>query len=198
MNETEATSRTTSAGEVLRVRHREVEEDERAGAEQEQRPQEPVQDREHALSGEVHRTRERRHEGVLDRPLPALPGDGLHEELEEDPEVGPDDGPDEQGRHRRVDVELAARRLDPLRDEDDRQRVGHGPHEPGDVPPDVALGEVGVALDDAAGADELRAHRSEHGPHAITSRSSSSSSSSSASNARPVAAKKACSSVSAP
>ena len=54
----------------------------------------------------------------------------------------------------------AARRLDALRDEDDRQRVRDGPDEPGDVPPDVALGEVGVALDDAAGADELGAHRS--------------------------------------
>src|SRR5262245_58735175 len=84
---------------------------------------------------------------------------------------------------------LDSARLHGLRDEDDRQRVGHGPDEPGDVPPDVALGQVGVPLDDTAGADELGAHHSPHGFHANTSLSSSSSSS--ASNSRPVAAKNA-------
>ena len=61
----------------------------------------------------------------------------------------------------------------PLRDEDDRERVRDGPEEPRDVPPDVALGEVEVALDDAAGSDELGSHRSPQGSHANTSLSSS-------------------------
>ena len=93
------------------------------------------------------------------------------------------------------DVELDAARLDALRDEHDRERVRDGPDEPRDVPPDVALGEVDVALDDAAGSDELGSHRSPQRSHANTSRSSSSSPS--ASNSRPVAAKNASSSVSA-
>ena len=50
--------------------------------------------------------RERRHERVLDRPLPALPGHRLGEELEDDPEVRPDDRADQQRRRGPVDVDL--------------------------------------------------------------------------------------------
>ena len=153
MNEIDATTRTTSAATKFASGIDEVEEDERARRRTGTIARsEPVEDREDALAGEVHRPRERRHERVLDRPLPALPGDRLHEELEDDPEVGPDDGADQQRRHRRVDVERAAGRLDALRDEDDRERVRDRPDEERDVPPDVALGEVDVALDDAAAA----------------------------------------------
>ena len=61
------------------------------------------------MPGEVHRARERRHERVLDRALPALPRDRLGEDLEDDPEVRPDDGADQERRRRRVDVDLARR-----------------------------------------------------------------------------------------
>src|SRR5207249_5548716 len=90
------------------------------------------------------------------------------------------------------------RRADAFRDEDDRQRVGARPEEERELPPDVALDEVPVPLDDAAEPDELVAddccRYADH--YAITSRSLSSSVSSS--KVRPVAAKNASSSVSTP
>ena len=79
MNEIDAMARTTSAAKKFASGIERLEE-ERADAEQEDGAEEPVEDREHALARQVHRPRERRHERVLDRPLPALPGDGLHEE----------------------------------------------------------------------------------------------------------------------
>ena len=194
MNETEATSEQDERGREVRVGQVQPEE-ERDDAEQQDRPHDPVDDREQAHPEQVHRARERRHERVLDRPLPALPGDGLGEDLEDDPEVGPDHGADEQDRRHLVDVDLPAGGLDALGDEDDRERVRDRPDEERDVPPDVALDEVDVALDDAGEADELVAERLRPLP---AHHSSSSSSLVSSSNARPVAAKNASSSVSAP
>ena len=154
MNEIDATASTTSAAAKFAC-ERQVEE-QRDDAEQQNGADDAVDDREHAHAEQVHRPRERRHERVLDRPLPALPGDGLGQDLEDDPEVGPDDGAD---RAAIVVTSLtsicAAGRLDALRDEDDRQRVRDRPEEERDVPPDVALDEVDVALDDAAEADQL-------------------------------------------
>ena len=68
-----------------------------------------VEHRERAHAEQVHRARERRHERVLDRALPALPRDGLGEDLEDDPEVGPDHGADQQDRRLALDVERARR-----------------------------------------------------------------------------------------
>src|SRR6185437_10802783 len=99
------------------------------------------------------------------RPLPALPGHGLGGDLEDDPEVGPDHGADEQDRRDPVDVDRPARRRDALGDEDDRERVRDRPEEERDVPPDVALDQVDVALDHAAEPDELVAQREAHGAH---------------------------------
>ena len=154
MNEIEAISQHDERRDEVRVRQLEVEE-ERDDGEEQDRADDPVDDREQAHPEQVHRPRERRHERVLDRPLPALPGDRLGEDLEDDPEVGPDDGADQQDRGHPVDVDLAARRLDPLGDEDDRERVRDRPEEERDVPPDVALDEVHVALDDPGEADQL-------------------------------------------
>ena len=89
-------------------------EERRDDDEQQDRPDEPIEDSEDARPPEVHRPGERRHERVLDRPLPALPGHGLREELEDDSEVGPDHFADQQGRRHAIDVDLAAARLDPL------------------------------------------------------------------------------------
>ena len=98
-----------------------------------------------------------------------------------------------------LDVDRAAGRLDPLRDEDDRERVRDRPDEERQIPPDVAAGEVDVALDDAAEPDQVVLEIHCHGSHqANTSLSSSSSSPPSSSNVRPVAAKNASSSVAAP
>jgi hypothetical protein len=72
---------------------------------------------------------ERGHEGVLDRPFPALPGHRLGHELEDDPEVRPDHRADEQERGGPGDVDAAAGRLHAVGDEDDRQRVGDRPDE---------------------------------------------------------------------
>ena len=154
MNEIEATSSTTSAAAKLaceRFRSKNSATTPNSSIAR----IDAVDDRERAHPEEVDGPRERRHERVLDRPLPALPGDGLGEDLEDDPEVGPDDGADEQGRRHLVDVDLPAGRLDALRDEDDRQRVRDRPEEERDVPPDVALDEVDVALEDAGEADQL-------------------------------------------
>jgi hypothetical protein len=168
-------------------------EEHRHDAEQEDRADDAVDDRERAHAEQVNRARERRHERVLDRPFPALPRNGLGEDLEDDPEVGPDHGADEQDRGHLVDVDLPAAGLDALGDEDDRQGVRDGPDEEGDVPPDVALDEVDVALDDAGEADQLVPD----GCGCAFGHQSSSSGFSS-SNERPVAAKNASSSVAAP
>ena len=95
--------------------------------------------------------------------------------------------------------------VDAARDEHDRQRVRDRPEQEREIPEEVALGQVEVALDDAVEADQLvakhaparegRCRRVAH--HANTSLSSSSSVCSS-SYVRPVAAKNASSSVSTP
>ena len=97
-----------------------------------------------------------------------------------------------------VDVEMAAAGLDALGDEHDRERVCDRVQEPGQLPPGEAADQVDVALDDAGEADQLAAQRSSLlGPdHAGTGWRCWSSSASS-SNERPVAFRKACSSVSA-
>src|SRR5262249_34553617 len=103
-------------------------------------------------------------------------------------------------RGRAVDVDLTAGRLDPFGDEHDRERVRERPDEERELPPEVALDQVPVALDDACERDRLVAQRTaEHQragnrAHANTPLLASSSSSP---NARPVAAKTASSSVSA-
>ena len=61
--------------------------------------------------------------------------------------------------------DLAAHRRDALGDEDDRERVRDRPDEERDVPPDVALDEVDVALDDAAEPDQLVAQGERHRSH---------------------------------
>src|SRR5439155_20999080 len=95
-------------------------------------------------------------------------------------------------------VPFGGRHVDAARDEDDRERVRDRPEQERDVPPNVALDEVDVALDDAGEPDQLVTDRSARrgGDHANTSRSLSSSVSSS--NERPVAVKNASSSVSTP
>src|SRR5439155_21699807 len=111
------------------------------------------------------------------------------------PEKRPDDRADEQLR--RELVLLRRRNADRARDEDDRERVRDRPDHEREIPEEVALGEIDVALDDAAEPDELLTKRRSDGGHPNTSLYSSSSSASS-SKARPVAAKNACSSVSTP
>ena len=142
----------------------------------------------------MDRAGKRRHERVLDRAFPAFPRDGLGQDLEDDAEVRPDDGADQQRRRRAIDVELAAGGVDALGDEDDRERVRERPDEERELPPDVALDQVGVPLEHAGEADQLVAEGCGSASHANTPLSASSSS---CSNSRPVAAKKASSSVSA-
>ena len=101
MNEIEATRAARRARDEVRVAQVEVEE-ERDDPEEQDRADDPVDDREQPHPEQVDGPRERRHERVLDRPLPALPGDGLGEDLEDHPEVGPDDGADQQSRRRAV------------------------------------------------------------------------------------------------
>src|SRR5581483_488762 len=137
---------------------------------------------------------ERRHERVLDRPLPPLPGDCLGEDLEDDPEVRPDDGADQEHGRQAVDVHRRTARAEALRDEDDRERVRDRPDEERELPPDVAFDEVPVALDDAAEPDQLVPERERDLPR---HQSNTSRSSSSAPSASPVAAKNAASSVEA-
>src|SRR5207302_5310447 len=84
--------------------------------------------------------------------------------------------------------------VDRAGDEHDRERVRDRPDHEREVPEEVALGEVDVALDDAAEADQLAAQRRSYCGHPNTSLISSSSVCSS-SNVRPVAAKNASSSV---
>ena len=102
--------------------------------------------------------------------------------------------PIEQDRRHAVDVDLPAGRLDALGDEDDRQRVRDRPDEERDVPPDVALDEVDVPLDDSGEADQLVPEgcgcAAALPPLVLLGFSSS--------NGLPVAAKNASSSVSAP
>src|SRR6202008_3563048 len=98
---------------------------------------------------------------------------------------------DQQDRGHLLDVDRAADRRDALGDEDDRQRVRDRPEEERDVPPDVALDQVDVALDHAAQPDQLVAEREAHRPHLWSPPSPFS-------KAWPLAAKNASSSVSAP
>src|SRR5207253_7854909 len=114
---------------------------------------------------------------------------------EDDAEVRPDHGADQQCRRRAVDVELPAGGVDALCDEHDRQRVRERPDKERELPPGVALDEVGVALEDAREADELMPEGRSCASHANTPLSASSFS---CSNSRPVAAKNASSSVSEP
>src|SRR5207244_13143154 len=114
---------------------------------------------------------------------------------EDDAEERPDDGADEQ--HRCEPVLLCGGQVDRAGDEHDRERVRDRPDHEREVPEEVALGEVDVALDDAAEADQLAAQRRGYCGHPNTSLISSSSVCSS-SNVRPVAAKNASSSVCTP
>ena len=157
-NDTDATASSTSAARKSASREGEAEE-QRHDREQRRGAHEPVEDAERPHPEQVHRPRQRGHERVLDGPLPALPRDGLGEDLEDDPQVGPDHRADEQARRLALDVELAAGRLDALGDEDDRQRVGDGPREERELPEAVALDQVGVALDHAQERDGLAAPR---------------------------------------
>src|SRR5204862_5049339 len=86
--------------------------------------------------------------------------------------------------------------LDAFGDEDDRERVRERPDEEGQLPPRVALDEVRVPLEHSRQPDQLVAEGYGGASHAKTPLSASSSSCS-CSNSRPVAAKKASSSVSA-
>ena len=132
-NENDATASSTSA--VAKSASVEVQaEEQRDDHEQERRAQHPVEHREQTHPAEVHGPRQRRHERVLDRPLPALPGDGLGQDLEDDPEVGPDHRADQQRGRLALDVEMAAGGLDALGDEHDRQRVGDRPDEEARAP----------------------------------------------------------------
>ena len=114
---------------------------------------EAVDHGEDAHADQVHRPRDRRHERVLDRPLPALPRDRLGDDLEDDPEERPDHAADEQLR-----LELVARgrrEADAAGDEHDRQGVRDRPEQEREIPQDVALDEVEVPLDDAVQRDRL-------------------------------------------
>src|SRR5207248_9109784 len=95
-----------------------------------------------------------------------------------------------------LNVGLAPGSLDARGDEDDRQRVRQRPDEQRQLPPRVALDEVGVPLEDAREPDQFVAERHGSASHANTPLTASASSCSS-SNSRPVAAKNASSSVSA-
>ena len=200
MNESDAIASSAERGEVVRVRH--VDADERRDdEEQDRRADQPVEHRERALAEQVRRPRQRRHERVLDRPLPALPGDRLRHELEDDPEERPDDGADEQPRRELVLLRAATGRTR-ARDEHDRERVRDRPDHEREVPEEVALREIDVPLDDAAEADELlasharwrstRVIRTPPCTRRLRRRAAS------FSNSRPVAAKNASSSVSTP
>ena len=117
------------------------------------RAHEAVEHRVDAHADQVHRPRDRRHERVLDRPFPALPRDRLGDDLEDDPEERPDHAADEQLRRELV---LRGRReVDAARDEHDRERVGDRPEQEREVPEEVALRQVQVALDDAVEPDQL-------------------------------------------
>ena len=153
MNEIDATTRTTSPRSSSRPgsrgRRRERDDDE-----QEDRADEPVDDREDALARRGRRTRQRRHERTRSCP-PSVPSDRLQQELEDDPEVRPDDGADEQRRHRLVDVERPPVASIPfamktivsvLATVQRNQATSH-----------QSSREVGIALDDAAGADRAPA-----------------------------------------
>src|SRR5438067_13872635 len=128
----------------------------RDGEEEDHRANQPVEHREGALSEQVDETRQRRHERVLDRPLPALPRDRLGHELEDDPEEGPDRRADEQSR--RQPVLAGGGQVLRTRDEDDRERVRDRPDHEREIPEEVALREIDVPLDDPEQADELVAH----------------------------------------
>ena len=117
------------------------------------RPDEAVEDGVRRHAEQVHRPRDRRHERVLDRALPALPRDRLGHELEDDPEERPDHRADEEaGRE-----PFSARRgtMHGAGDEHDRERVRDRPEHEREVPEEVAPREVDVPLDDPAEADEL-------------------------------------------
>ena len=66
------------------------------------RSHDAVDDGEDAGAEQVHGAGERRHERVLDRSLPALPGDRLDQQLEDDPEVRPHHGADQEDRGQAV------------------------------------------------------------------------------------------------
>src|SRR5260370_534988 len=126
---------------------------------------------------------------------PALPRDRVRDELEDDPEEGPDDRADEQAR--RESVLPRRREMHRARDEHDRERVRNRPDHEREVPQEVALREIDVALDDAAEADQLAPQRRGYCGHPNTSLISPSTSPS-CSKTRPVAAKNASSSVCTP
>ena len=82
------------------VRVRQVEaEEQRQHHQDDGRVDQAVHDREHGRAEQLHPAPDGRHEGVLERALPALPGHRLGDEAEDDGQVVPEDGADHQREH---------------------------------------------------------------------------------------------------
>ncbi len=118
-----------------------------------------VEDREGRLAHQVREPRDRRHKGVLDRALPALPLDRLAHQVEHQRQVVPDQRPNHQVQDERVDLRLGDRhagdRARGLADECDRERVHYRVGQPDQLPGPVALDQVGVALDKGVHSPQL-------------------------------------------
>src|SRR5438552_4204509 len=130
---------------------------------------------------------DRRHEGVLDRPLPTLPGDGEGDFEEHQRQIGPEQRPHEQVKLRLVQVCLSL--LEPERRQTgrevaDAQHADQVVEQPDRLPCPVASVEVLLPLDETDEGVQL--------PAKGVSRHSSFSSSSSSSRF-PVSAMKASS-----
>ena len=82
-------------------------EEERQHDQHEDRVHQPEGDRVDRRAEQLRIAPHGRHEGVLQRPLPALPLDRLGDELEDDRQVAPEDGADDQRQQQPV-VALAA------------------------------------------------------------------------------------------
>src|SRR5579885_1191469 len=105
---------------------------------------------------------DRRHERILDRAFPALPGDHLADRIEDDRQITPDQRADQQVQHqeRRIDL-LAAYLLHRRADERDGKAVDDAVNQPDDFPSPVSLGQIDVSLYERVG----RAKLSDDGGH---------------------------------
>src|SRR4029077_20066586 len=162
-------------------------------------PQEPVPDGEQADAHQVRRAADRRHERVLDGPLPPLPGDRVRRLHEDEREVAPQQRADQKVELRSAQVEPDAARAERAQsrgEEADGEDTDHAVEKPHDLPPPVTADRVHRSLGEAEHRIQLASlHSDVHGA-TTPSASSSASPSSWASKDLPVSCMKTSSSVS--
>src|SRR5579872_5573388 len=158
---------------------REIEVEHRGRDQQDDKgPSKAIGDREQADPHQMRDPAHRSHEGVLDGPFPALPGDRKSRLHEDKRQIAPEQRPDEEIELSTAQVERAgvrAERAEPRCEIPDRKHADQAVEEPHDLPHPVALDDVELPLGEPEQRVQLRMPYS--GAHQAGTSSSASASS---------------------